>query len=799
VANLLNRETGQVEFIHDSQVAAALASQRYELPEQVRAQDAGGAVLATPDVLQERGLGFEQPGDAYDIAREAELESQYGDGFGNNAKALLAGGARGLSLGLSDLALKGILDDDGEFALEQLRLRNQIATTAGEIGGALAPALLSGGAGLLGSAARLTPTGVLTRLGAGAAARVSGETAASAAMRGALQAGIEGAGLGLGNAITQAALHDDPFIVESVASNMSLGAVLGGVTGGLLGAGGALARRSLSVSTPVDDVASGFTNVLGKSDELIVAAREARKAGMVPAELSDDVLAVELREARSLLGRKGAAASQGLDKNAMEAVDFPGMQRRLMDRVGGTTTGASDAAEALLKRSRAGLTRDLGDDLDIGRIFSMDKKRAVRVAEHLDNFAVAARALDDQVGQRFGVKLAVGDEAIKAKLADAGLDSAYAKILDSDIAQRLGKSGNAAFEAKLAEMDPMAKTVLKAWVANKSVTAEAAKRGWFSNLVVSSATGAGRNMIPSGVRGAGMFSSIARGAARNVGGFIGSKLGRVAAGGAAGYAIGGKDGVMEGALFGASASGANAARVGSMAARAVSALAKPSTAKALTAASILGATKFGQEKDKNPARARMKEIAAAITNPATKRAIQTATLPLHLQNPAVGEKVQMALEMRLAYLGQRSPWRPPMKAMRTFKAEVNPSRYEVAKWARVVRAAENPLSLLEDLENRRLTPEAVNTVKDLYPEMFSRMQVAVMEQVGALKEGLPYQSRLQVAVFFDTPVDASQTPEFGSTMQGLYDQAAQNQPQPRGSLGTPSPDTTQVQRLTSPM
>jgi hypothetical protein len=236
-----------------------------------------------------------------------------------------------------------------------------------------------------------------------------------------------------------------------------------------------------------------------------------------------------------------------------------------------------------------------------------------------------------------------------------------------------------------------------------------------------------------------------------------------------------------------------------MAAKAVAALSKPATAKALTAASILGATKFGQDTDKDPARARMKEVAAAVSSPTTRRAIQTATLPLHLQNPAVGEKVQMALETRLAYLAERSPWKPPMKALRTFKAEVRPSRYEVAKWARVVRAAEDPLTLLEDLQNRQVTPEAINTVKDLYPELFSRMQVAVLEQVSTLKEGMSYQARLQVATFFDSPIDASQTVEFGATIQGLYNQSQQSQPQPRGSLGTPSAPTTQTQRLTSPM
>jgi hypothetical protein len=673
------------------------------------------------------------------------LEQEYGGGVGNTAAALLTGGARGLTLGLSDLALNGVLDDDGQFALEQLRLRNEIASTAGEIGGALAPALFTGGSGLLGAAARFTPAGALTRAGASVAARVGGETVAASALRGAMQAGIEGAGMGLGNSITQAALHDDPFTVESVAANIALGGVLGGVTGGLLGAGGAVARRALSkatplsATTPVDELALGLRKVSSKADELVEAS---------------------------------------------------------------TAATMNTAAGKELRAAQSRLQKELGDELDLGQLFAARGERAEGIVDNLDKFVRAAGTLDDSVGQRFGVKLDIGEEALRQKLAATGPDfvKAMDAIPDGKLAEAIGKGGNEKALAWVANLTPEAKLALRAFAVAGSQTAEeATKRGWLSNLIVSSATGAGRNAIPSGVRGAGMFSSIARGAARNVGGFIGSKVGRMAAGAAGGYAVGGKEGALSGAAFGAGASGSTSGRIGSMAAKAVAALSKPITAKALTAASILGATKFGQDSDKDPARARMKEIAAAVSSPTTRRAIQTATLPLHLQNPAVGEKVQAALEMRLGYLAERNPWRPPQKAFRSFKAEVQPSRYEVAKWARVVRAAEDPLTLLDDLENRRLTPEAINTVKDLYPEVFSRLQVAVMEQVSSMKEGMSYQARLQVATFFDTPVDASQTPEFGATIQGLYGQSSQSQPQPRGSLGTPEPAGTQTQRLTSPM
>lgn len=1032
----------------------------------------GPAIALTPEEAEEfarttAGGAAREEGavEGFARAREAALEAEYGDGFANTALAGLAGGARGLTLGLSDLALKGVLDDDQMFGLEQLRLRNEIASTAGEIGGALAPALFTGGSGLLGAASRLTPAGALTRAGSAAASRVAGETVAAKALQGAIQAGIEGTGMGLGNSITQAALHDDPFTVESVAANMALGGVLGVGAGGLLGAAGGLAGKALrkakpeSVAVPLDDIGKGLSTIEGRVDDMVAQdaaraaqskaeleayenavverdiydatteaarkdheaarkaalkqfntdwkahtkelakahdyeqaelramflARQASKQHALEQELSqayDDVLLAERLEyegksaltklsnedlkgikkfheqrlkdfsrfekdaqrglstteaeiarlegkpvrpgqlddelsyVQSVRGHKGqnvqkAMREHGLTKEqaypfkndsvVFDQTQAPGMAQaleRLVTKRGNKFSGvlnqeektalvaearakyqklaesykaqrdvfreeladlATDAyrteqaavgkfkapekpdlfgprqqfveesfspptkpdfsfpeftpsgarpfvaaeapstfdtalSDALLE-ARKGLKAYLGESVDLSKLVSLEAKEAAAALQHLDRYTRTAQALDDSFGQSFGINLAASQEAIAQKLTNAGFGGAYAAMAPLDIARALKMPAE-----KVAELGPFAQTMAKIYSATRSQAPEvvAERVGIFKKLLIQLGIGAGRNAIPGGLRGAGMAASTVRGGVRQAGGLLGGKIARTALGAGVGYAAGGKEGAIGGAMFAAGASGHTASRVATGAAKAVKALTGRTAAKAVTAGSILAATAFGNDKDKDPARARMKEIAAAVTSPATNNALRTATLPLYMQNPAVGEKVQMALAARLQYLAERSPWRPPTKALRTFKAEPQPSRYEVAKWARIVRAAEQPLTLLEDLENRQLTPEAVTTVKDLYPELFSRMQVAVMEQVASLKQGLSYQSRLQVAVFFDTPIDASQTPEFGATIQGLYGQAAQTQAQPRGSLGTPAPATTQTQRLTMP-
>jgi hypothetical protein len=801
VPTLLDRETGEPIVVAASELRQYLQSPRYALADETRFTDelSGQSVTLDQQAAQHAlsrnvALAPESGASGFDLAREGQLEEQYGSGLGNDALALLAGGGRGISLGLSDLALKGILDDDGEFALEQLRKRNEVASIAGEVGGALLPALLTGGttAGAsaarigLTTAARLSPAGALTRLGAAAAERVAGETVATKALQGAIQAGIEGTGFGLGNNITRSVLNDDPFTVESVAASMTLGGVLGGVTGGALGgAAGAFSRRALNkakplaATTPVEDMATGLRTVSSKTDDLVAEYRAVSPGveGLAPE------LKAEISRAGSIAGKHGRGIQLGRAEREIFAEnagrgDFPYMRDVLLKGKRTPSAGAiaDDAVVQQFRAAEKGLRRELGADLDIAQVLSASAPRARAIAEHLDDYVKAVTAMDDKLGQRFGTKLDIGEEALGRKLSEAGIT--LPEMSTGQMAQALGKGGNAAFLTKIEAMSPQARMLVQAREMAKATGAAAvAERLGLSNQILNGVGGFAAPLGRLALR-------------RGLGAVTGGALGYHQGGGWTGAAAGAVGGMIT-------------AKLPALAGKAVKALANRTAAKGITAGSILAVTSFGSEKDKDPARARMKEIAAAVTNSSTQHALRAATLPISLQNPAVAEKVQAALQARLAFLYNASPYRPPMKGLRMTKEEAQPSSYETAKWARMVRAAENPMSVLEDLANKQITPEAINTVKTLYPELFTRMQVAVMEKVGEVPGGLPYQARLQLSVFFDVPLDASQSPEFGATIQGLYSgqSAGQQSAPPSASMpqGTPkSIAGTQTQRLTMP-
>lgn len=208
---LVRNERGQLGEIPISQIKDALRE---------------GFTLASPDEAKERAL-----------------QREYGEGFGTEARAFGEAAARGVTLGLSDAALRA-LGADAE-GLRERRERNPIAATTGEIAGVAAPLVASslagpaGPAGVIGSLAARTPVGLVARgstaLGEAGAAALQGTKAAkilgqSAAP--ALGSAIEGAAYGLGASVSEEMLGQSGLSAESVLTNVGLGGLFGGVLGG---------------------------------------------------------------------------------------------------------------------------------------------------------------------------------------------------------------------------------------------------------------------------------------------------------------------------------------------------------------------------------------------------------------------------------------------------------------------------------------------------------------------------------------------------------------------------------------
>jgi hypothetical protein len=186
--------------------------------------------------------------DSSKLQKEQALQSA-------SEQPLLAAGVAGLSgltLGISDYALK----ESGLFSEEELsnlREANPNISAAGEITGALAPALFSGRSSLGARALAVAPAGIAERLGAKAAAstlvgkalsKTTSEVAKQAIKVG-VGSAVEGSLFGAGRLLSEDALGDAEFNAENLLSYAGMGALTGGALGGITGGGVALGSKAL--------------------------------------------------------------------------------------------------------------------------------------------------------------------------------------------------------------------------------------------------------------------------------------------------------------------------------------------------------------------------------------------------------------------------------------------------------------------------------------------------------------------------------------------------------------------------
>lgn len=199
----------------------------------------------------------------YRLASQQEVkehfaQEKFGTGVVNPLAAAAAGAARGLSFGLSDIALtkSGLVEPETLKGLEKYQ---PAASLAGEVGGVAGSLLVPVGpaVGAVGKAAQVATAPVR---GVSKAAQAAGKAAvevlpeATTAMgriaRGGAEMAIggaaEGALYGAGRALTEHAFGDPADLGEAVLAHAGITALLGGTLGGALGITGAAGAESLA-------------------------------------------------------------------------------------------------------------------------------------------------------------------------------------------------------------------------------------------------------------------------------------------------------------------------------------------------------------------------------------------------------------------------------------------------------------------------------------------------------------------------------------------------------------------------
>jgi hypothetical protein len=278
------------------------------------APEGGTHAVPEEEVEGARKAGWVVEGAASAQSRmSAEAREEAYGGLGGTVAASIAGGARGASLGVSDL-VASVLGTQGDVdTLENLREVNPTASLVSEIAGAVVPSLASGGTGVAGSLARATPAGAVSNVAAKIAAPAGAGLAATVG-RGAAAGAVEGAAGGAGAYLTEIALEDKPLSAEGFAASMGKGALWGGAAGGALG----LSERALTsarslfpkqqyTAEAAQEAEDAFSRELGNtlrdSDELQAQAQQqvaiATERAMTNPEARAAIMAARVRKAEA--------------------------------------------------------------------------------------------------------------------------------------------------------------------------------------------------------------------------------------------------------------------------------------------------------------------------------------------------------------------------------------------------------------------------------------------------------------------------------------------------------------------
>jgi hypothetical protein len=141
-------------------------------------------------------------------------------------------------------------------------------------------------------------------------------------------------------------------------------------------------------------------------------------------------------------------------------------------------------------------------------------------------------------------------------------------------------------------------------------------------------------------------------------------------------------------------------------------------------------------------------------------------------------EIQMALQGKImaanSFLLEKMPklnYQDPFN-----KSTYIPSDQELSKWNRHIRAVDNPFVVLSDMNAGILTPESVESIRYIYPELHSKMIDATIKKLSSTKKSLSMQQKIQVTTLMGVPTSSALSPQFMQFLQ-KNTEAGQQKPQ----------------------
>lgn len=728
--------------------------------EQARQGFATGA-LRPANVEQIRGMK--------ESRRVADVQAKYG-GFTGGAAATGLGVLRGASLGLSDPLITGAAKlVGGQDAAQSVRdtIRgtqeaNPILSTVGEVGGMVAPALLSGGtsvaaeAGVLGKAAvgtgqamriagapvrALTAAGGLAEntiargLGGGTMAKIAGKAATAGA-----EGAIFGASRELSNQLTEEAIGNPALNAERIFAaaghDLVMGTALGGGAGvlsAIAGKGTAALSRVLSRKSTVDalDDFAGSQAWRAAGGTQKMAERANKFAGG-----TENVGRMWMDEARTTFGKS-------FDKMTRE--ELPALAEAIKRKHGGMLDDLVEKADEI--RARRGMAIPTQDYLEsVAERAVQGVKGEFGVIAEKQKIVNFVKELMDEAGSIDGLTLRnLRDMRIGADKRWAG------NKLMPDVANPMKAVRDVIEGDVVGFMESASHSAPR----NFAAEYKAAKQGWQAGEILNKASARGV-AASSNNQFLSLTDKITAGMGGTVGGVLGGMPGMVV-----GNVLSGVASKMVRAKFPfvAAEYSQQAARMLDIS-RASMSLDKAIETKvrgllggqSITVRSIpvvsevFGAAPAPQQTRAHKSIERVHQLATDMAHVDSRVGHIAQYAPKH------GAAMAAQYTKTLGYLSANAP--KPMNSSMQLGGGGKPmySARDIAQWGKLLKVAANPLTILESPTT--VDTASVRHVKALYPELYRTIQNHIAREVlhtSGKKSQASLQTRVQIAQIFAIP------------------------------------------------
>jgi hypothetical protein len=191
----------------------------------------------------------------------------------------------------------------------------------------------------------------------------------------------------------------------------------------------------------------------------------------------------------------------------------------------------------------------------------------------------------------------------------------------------------------------------------------------------------------------------------------------------------------------------------------------------LSATSILQSAKQTQIDNEDPWEV-AKQVSQVVSDPEKMQAIlENVASDFDDHAPNAAMDARLATARMLNFLASKAP-----KA--SFAApgmpEVKPTRSELNKFERYMKAVKDPTGILDDALAGTLTPEGLDTVRTVYPGLYAKMQSDLADRINNA-EKIPYNRKIQLSALLGQDMSGTLNPRLGLMAQQTYMSA--NEPQ----------------------